>query len=132
MADIRVVVYDSGIAAMSLPGGDIYRWTRQRRERVERLTRLNAPKRTGRMARSVRGNYIPRSPTRIHMEVHVETEYALYVHEGVPGWIIAKSPGGMNLPAWPPHRAKWGLPAVRGQRANPFAANALREVMGDL
>lgn len=132
MAEIRLIIYDSGIAAMSLPGGDIYRWTRQRRERVERLSRFKAPVRYGRLKRSIYGNYIPRSPTRIHMEVHAGTDYAVYVHEGVPGWIIAKSPAGMNFPAWPPHEAKWKMMAVRGQKANPFLADSLREIMGDL
>ena len=92
---------------------------------------MNVRSRTGELARSIRGYYEPAAPNQIIMEVHAETEYALYVHEGTTGPITSDTGERMFLPAWGPYTAR-RVHSVRGQRANPFLADALREVMLDL
>jgi hypothetical protein len=127
-SNFRLVIYDSKIAAMSLPGGQIFRWTLKRRERVEMKAILNAPIRYGTLKASIHGVYRPRSANHIYMEVHAEAEHALWVHEGTNGPITALGPWKMNLPAWGihPDRRLW---SVSGQRSQPFLRNALESVM---
>ena len=131
MADVDIVIYDSKIIAMSLPGGQTWRWARQRRARVERIAKMNVRSRTGELSRSIYGYYEPGPPNQIIMEVHAETDYALYVHEGTTGPITSDSGERMYLPPWGPYKAR-RVHAVRGQRANPYLADALEEVMLDL
>ena len=76
-SDFELVIYDSKIIAMSLPGGQTWRWARQRRGRVERLAKMNVRSRTGELARSIYGYYEPAPPNQVVMEVHADADHAL-------------------------------------------------------
>lgn len=135
MAEYRLVVYDGAIAAMSLPGGATWRWAYQRRRRIERTARQFAPSRSGQMKNSIFGYYEPARPNQIVMEVWCQSDHAIYVHEGTASpefpSIFPQTANFLSLPPYGryPHiRAH----SVRGQRANPFLANALTSVMRDL
>lgn len=128
-SSVRVVIYDSEIWRMSLPGGQIFRWTLKRRERVEMKAVMNAPFRTGTLRRSIHGEYHPRSRNHIYMEVHAGAEHGLWVHEGTRPEITASGPWQMGpLPPWGVHDAKY-LWVVKGQRPQPFLRDALESVM---
>lgn len=131
MSDVRIVVYESKIAAMALPGGQIFRWTKRRRDAVEALAVATCPMRTGSLKASINGVYRPFARNHIRMEVHAGNEladYALWVHEGTRAEITPLGPNPMRLRPWPPHgwKSKW---VVSGQRAQPFLRNALERVM---
>lgn len=132
-SDVTLVIYDSKIIAMSLPGGPVWRWARQRSKRVERLAKLNVGKRSGRTERSIEASYNAGAsrPHDVVMEVSAGTEYALFHHEGTTGPITPVGSRFMVLPAWGPWPTLRAT-SVRGQRANPFLFDALREVMRDL
>jgi hypothetical protein len=131
MADVDLVIYDSKIIAMSLPGGQTWRWARQRRARVERLAKMNVRSRSGELSRSIHGYYEPAPPNQVIMEVHAEAPHALWVHEGTDGPITSESGARMYLPPYGPWSGR-RVHQVRGQQANPFLADALEEVMLDL
>lgn len=132
MPETRLVIYDSAIAAMSLPGGQTWRWAFQRRRKVERLAKEFVPVRSGNLKRNIFGYYEPSRPNLIVMEVWCQSDHAIYVHEGTTGPILPQRGQYMTLkPAYN------GFPVtkqrqVRGQRANPFLDNALQTVMRDL
>ena len=128
--DVRLVIYDTGIAAMSYPGGQIWRWAYQRRTRVERVAKSMAPVRTGELRRSIYGSYEPAPPQHVVMEVHAGAEHALWVHEGTGPFISA---GGdlMRLRPGNGHGVVYKR-VVRGQMPNPFLERALELVMRDL
>lgn len=132
MPETRIVIYDSAIAAMSLPGGSTWRWAFQRRRRVERLAKEFAPSRTGEMKRSIFGYYEPARPNQIVMEVWCQNDHAIYVHEGTTGPILPRDHKYMVLkPAYGPYPISLQR-SVRGQNAQPFLDNALQAVMRDL
>jgi hypothetical protein len=130
-ADVDIYIYDGKIILMSQPGGQIWRWAYQRRGRVERLAKVNAPIRSGELARSIEASYEPAAPHDVVMEVAATADYALFVHEGTDGPIFPRESKRLFLPAWGPFRQSFPR-YVRGQRAQPFLADALREVMRDL
>lgn len=135
--DVDIVIYDSKIAAMSLPGGQIWRWARQRRARVERLAIRKCPRRYGTLASTIRGTYNPGPPEQVIMEIHAGDEwvapYAVWVHEGTHGPITSHGSWPMKLRPYPPRYPhtieKY---EVAGQRPQPFLQEALIEVMRSL
>lgn len=133
MADFRLVVYDSAIAAMSLPGGQTWRWARQRRNRIERLAKAQVGVRTAELKHSIYGTYEPGRPNQIVMEVWAGTNYALYHHEGFGPKVMPRG-SYMYLPAYPAggyfHTTKTSYRS--GFRGNAFLRDPLLLVMGDL
>lgn len=137
-SEVRLVVYDTLIARMSLPGGAIFRWTRRRRELVEHLSIAFAPMRSGELKASINGTYNPR-PGRfqVRMEVRASAPHALWVHEGTRGL-----DGRARIKPHPPNKYLRLSPgnghptlyrkSVRGQKANPFMRRALTQVMGSV
>ena len=128
--DVRLVIYDSGIAAMSLPGGAIWRWARQRSVRVERTAKAFAPIRTGELRRSIYATYEPSPPKEVIMEVHATAYYAQYVHEGTFGPILPRSGKFLKFKGRDGHNVY--ARSVSGQRPQPFLTDALLLVMADL
>lgn len=140
----RVFIYDSKITAMSHPGGMVWKWAYQRRKRVEHLAKVKAPKRTGRLARSISGDY-NKVPNGVVMHVTATADYSIFVHEGTGHWVgrpdirskrmldrRGRSPAKMHLqPAWGGHPEMWRA-TVRGQEPQPFLEDALDTVMRDL
>lgn len=129
---VTVVVYDSVITAMSLPGGMVWRYGFQKARRTATLARAGAPKRTGQMAASIDAEYEGSERDSATMRVSADAP-ALWVHEGTQGSnpdeknikprgkYLRLSPGGGYGVVY----AK----AVRGQKAQPFLTDALEAVI---
>lgn len=129
--DVRIIIYDSVIDSWSLPGGMVWRWARQRAVRIERLAKLNVKSRTGELARSISVSYETAPPKQVTMNVVAGAAHGLWVHEGTRSPIVSLSGGYMVLPPWGPY-PMLKKTSVSGQRANPFLADALHEVMRSL
>lgn len=129
MAEVRVVVYDSVITAMSEPGGMVFKWAYQRRQKVERLAKTLAPKRTGHMASKISASY-DKVPNGVVMYVTSPVHYSAWVHEGTRPFL---SENKMFIPPNPPF---WPNASYvyfrRGQRAQPFLRQALEVVIHSL
>ena len=144
MPTVRVVVYDSAIEAMSLPGGQVYKWTRQRAQRIRTLAIKKAPKRTGLLRESIHSRYEkPANGTIFY--VGSDVYYAKWVHEGHPGspgfHRLEGKPGQASHGIWKPgyqhnlYRGKWprGTPhGVIGTDPDPYLSSALEEVLAAL
>lgn len=128
--EVTVVVYDSKITAMNLPGGMVYRYTDNKTESVLRAAKAFAPKRTGRLVGGIRKDVRTTSRDRVIGRVRSTAPHSTWVHEGTYGPIEARGTaehGMMRLPAW--KGAPPGVTILRqrvaGQRANPFLTRAL-------
>jgi hypothetical protein len=137
MADVHVVIYESRITAWSMPGGMVYKWAYQKRVRLEALAKAGAPKRTGALAASVSGHY-DKVPNGLMMSVSADAGYAAAVHEGTLGANIRPKNGEyMRLRPGTSKRTgrSYGFlykKRVRGQRPQPFLADALDTVIRGL
>lgn len=109
----------------------VWRWARQRAVRVERLAKANVHSRTGELARSIHVDYEVAPPKQTVMNVYADAEHGLYVHEGTHGPIYPTLGKYLKLPPWGAYGTVWAK-SVRGQRANPFLADALDVVIRDL
>lgn len=140
MADnVRWIPNDVGIYGMTAPGGIVWKYAFQRARSVERLGKVYAPKRTGRLARTVKAKKEVAPPGHTIMTVWAETPYAASVHEGArPHLIGPRFPGNRLVFVWDksPKGVFVGRPGQQvshpGQSAQPFLATALREVMSRL
>jgi hypothetical protein len=129
--EVRLVVYDTLIARMSLPGGRTYQWFTGRRRRIENNARAFAPVRTGELKAGIRGSYEKSRPNHIVMHVTSTAPYSLFVHEGTRPRITAGG-GYMRLKPGPGHPRPVYRKQVRGQPANPFLKAALDVAMRGL
>lgn len=148
MAEVRVIIYDSRIEAMSLPGGQVYRWGRQRAQHMRTLARRYAGKRTGLLRATMYSEYI-KAPHGAHFFVGTRTGYGVYPHEGTggqPGGPLFRKrmegrPGQASKGFWHPGM-QHALPGgrwppvvsgpIRGQRAQKFLTRAMTDVMATL
>jgi hypothetical protein len=134
------VVYDSKITAMSLPGGQVWRWAYQRRQRVLHLAKLRCPQgKTGRLRESITAYYDPAAPRdHIIMQVAAETPYAAAVHEGAEPHLIYPSKSPRLVFWWEREGRKFvgrvGQPVHHPgiRHPQPFLREALEAVMRDL
>lgn len=127
-SSVRVVVYDTRIQGMNVPGGEVNNYVRRKVGLTAVLAQEKAPVRTGRLkagirtdVRTVRNGTVGR--------VRSTAKHSLWVHEGTTGPIFGNA-GFLWVPS-----SKYGTRRVRrsevaGQRANPFLAEALDVVMG--
>lgn len=131
MADIvRVIVYDSVITAWSLPGGMTWRYARQKAQRTGTLGRAFAPKRSGQMAAGVESHYEGSTRDSVSMVVSAPAP-ALWVHEGTQGPIRPTAGTYLRLKPGGGYGVVYAK-EVRGQRANPFLAEALDVVIASV
>lgn len=128
--EVFVVVYDSKITAMNMPGGMVYRYIDNKTKGVVRAAKTFVPKRTGHLANTIRKDVRQTSRDRVIGRVRATARYSKWVHDGTRTPIVTQGTawhGLMRLPAYkgaPP--GKTILRArVRGQDANPFLARAL-------
>ena len=128
---VRIIIYDSVIQSWSLPGGMTWRWAERRSVRIKRLAKANVNSRSGELARSIDVKPRGARPNHIIMDVEAGAEHGLWVHEGTRGPITPKTSKYLRLPAYGGHPTIFTR-SVRGQRGNPFLADALDEVMRDL
>lgn len=141
----RMDVNDRSITAMSLPGGDVWKYAYQRRRRIERRAKQLCPKRSGSLRASVTGFFFPAPIDHIQMQVLAGGHYAKYVHEGTGPQFGPRElhghPGQGSKGRWRPgmqrafQRKRWPggtKTGVSGQHPTPFLSDALHEVMRDL
>lgn len=122
--EVFFVVYDSKITAMNAPGGQVYRYTRNKTEASVRAAKLFAPKRTGRLAGGIRMDVRQTSRDRVVGRVRSTARHSQWVHEGTRTPIFPVN--GPYLRLRPGNGYGFSMrKAVRGQSANPFLANAL-------
>lgn len=120
----RVQVINSRIISI-VQTGDGARWTHGKAKEIERMARLLAPKRTGRLAAS-HVTLPTRGSNQYHKVYRVSAQayYSRYVHDGTHGPITGRN-GWVKIPA---ARARGSrtvvVRSVRGQRANPWLARA--------
>lgn len=123
----RVQVFNTVIISI-VQTGDGERWTHAKAKEIERMARVLAPKRTGRLAAShVTLPTIGSNQYHKVYRVSAQAYYSRYVHEGTTGPITGRN-GWVKIPA-----ARGGVPyspklrvvrSVRGQRANPWLVRA--------
>jgi hypothetical protein len=135
MSTVRVVIFDHALDAMHAPGGMIYEEMRRNAREVAFLAKLDAPKRTGRLAASIRMSSETRtSRRRVGFVVRADAPHASWVHEGTYGPITPTTFPYMRVPAFPERGARGTSPSifrreVAGQAAQPFMRNNLEYVM---
>jgi hypothetical protein len=123
---VRVVVYDSRIDAMSLPGGDVFLYAQTKARRAAAYAQEFAPVRTGHLRRSIRHDTRPVANGAVG-RARATAYYSAWVHEGTDTIT--------NGPMWVPKR-KFGtyrvwMNEVSGQRAQPFLARGLTAAMNE-
>ncbi|QNJ55531.1 hypothetical protein SEA_PHINKY_39 [Microbacterium phage Phinky] len=135
----RVEVYESGWVRV-MQTGDGVRWNRKKAEQIKARAIVRAPKRTGRLAAShrVEQNRNQLGQFQTGFTISAETGYARFVHDGTG----IHGPGGrglivrrMSIPAGAHSPGFFGSgPRIifrsRGQRAQPWLAQAARDVVG--
>lgn len=129
--NIRIVVHQSKIVGMHLPGGDIHRYVDALTDRTVQFAKIGAPKRTWKLTNSIRKEIDMRGAAagRLTGRVRADAKYAKYVHEGTTGPITPKNGLWLSVPAYPGATRTKAKKSVRGQRANPFLEDALRQAM---
>ena len=135
MATVRVVIFDHVLDEMHAPGGMVYEEYRRNAREVAFLSKLDAPKRTGELAASIRMSSEGRTSRRkVSFIVRADAKHASWVHEGTYGPITPTTFPYMRVPAFPEFGARGTSPSifrreVAGQSANPFIMNNVRYVM---
>lgn len=128
--EVTVVVYDSRITAMSMPGGMVFRYTERLTESTVSYAKAFAPKRTGRMAGQIRKDVRPLRSGTVG-RVRSPVPYSVYVHEGTGPFIYPKTGRYLSIPQSRYSTGRRKLrPFVRGQEANPFLVRAMRAAVG--
>lgn len=124
----RVQVFNTVIISI-VQTGDGARWTHAKAKEIERMARVLAPKRTGRLAAShVTLPTIGSNQYHKVYRVSAQAYYSRYVHEGTTGPITGRN-GWLKLPGRNPNPGRVTgkgtvVMSVRGQRANPWLARA--------
>lgn len=131
---IYVRVYDSRIKALNAPGAPVGRYIHRKGDTIQRYARIQAPKRSGNLARSINLGALTWRGHRSSIEVSANASYAKYVHEGTYGPIYPRKSKYLRVPA--AHSItgvkmkRVNRKYVAGQHAQPFLREALAFVMG--
>jgi hypothetical protein len=140
--DARIIFSDRAVAGLTgLPSGQVYQYMIKSGRAIARDARFNAPKRTGKLSRSISARITRANATSTRVRITAASEYAEFVHEGTGGRgavIHGRGFGAMRLYTRPENSAgasaagyiMWYgaiLWEVTGQEANPFLARALGE-----
>lgn len=125
---VVVRINDRGIQSLTAPGGDVWRMVRRMGRNTSVLAKAEAPPRgTGRLEAGIQDPEMTTVPFEAQARVRSTARHSLWVHEGTQGPI--RRPGRGPMPIH--NRSRTAVLAfsrrVRGQRANPFLARALRE-----
>jgi hypothetical protein len=128
-------VHETAVQSFNLPGQPVYEdvvWKTAQTTRT--LAILYAPKRTGKLAANIRASR-PK-PTGIYTlasSVSAAVGYAAFVHDGTTGPIYASGARYLKVPYRNGAQSKGKLfffaESVRGQKANPFLEDALKQAM---
>lgn len=143
--DIDVVIYDSVITAMSQPGGMVWRWARQKSQRVATVARAECPVQTGKLRSTINSFY--EGSTRDSTIVGVsaggpQAPYAKFVIKGTKNLAVFGKGGVSQGRIYPQFGKALRMPPdgqgsafrawSRGQAPNPFLQEALEQVMDTL
>ena len=126
---VRVVVYDSRISAMSLPGGDVYKYTKDKTTRAATYAQIFAPMRSGRLRASIRTDVRGLTSGTVG-RVRATAWHSTWVHEGT-GPLIYPDGDFLWVPVAKHATKRRRREFVRGQTANPFLERALDAAMRD-
>lgn len=134
MAEVYVRIYDNRIKALNAPGQPVGRYVASKGRAIEGFAKAQAPKRSGRLARSIEAQPVKWRGHRSSVQVSVSAPYALFVHEGTGPWIFPNTANYLSVPKYPSITGvrvpRMRMLFVRGQRAQPFLREALDLVMG--
>lgn len=134
----RVVVFDAKLHNI-ISVGDGYRWTKRQAHKVRAVAETKAPSRSGRLRAShgVQQNRNMLGQYQTGFYVYADAPHAAFVHEGTgiygPRGQVIDIGKMMRIP---PSRVgvPWAGPKFirrsRGQRGNPWLADAAREATG--
>lgn len=125
----HVILYPERLFGRSAPVG---RWAADVAQKMWTYTVSEAPKRTGRMAGSVRAFSLRTGPEEVEMRMNIGVFYASFVLYGTGEWgsghvIESRSGKKMKLKAgggYPRNYLYW----VHGQQPNNFVGRAMRRV----
>jgi hypothetical protein len=130
---VYIRVYDSRIMEMNRPGGITGKYIHNKGQTIERFAKVQAPKRSGNLARSINLGPHRWRGHRSSIEVSANARYAKWVHNGTYGPIY---PTTHEYLAVPKFRSITGAKVPRvlrrtvdGQRPQPFLREALAFVM---
>ena len=124
---VSIVIYDSAITAMNMPGGMVNDYFKDKGGKAAAFAKEMAPVRSGELRRSIRRERVQWSRNRVHVRVSARAKHAIFVIEGT-GPIIdvdSTAEGFFWMPRRPhsPQRRRFYYD-IRGQKANNFLARA--------
>ncbi len=122
-----MVVYDSRIDSMALPGGDVFRYAKRKTDQTVVRAKGNVKSRTGRLRGGIRGDVRPLARGMVVGRVRSTMYYSVWVHEGTVGPIYPVSASYLLVPARKGSTRRVKRAWVNGQKANPFLEDALRD-----
>lgn len=129
--NVRVTVYDTQVAGLFLPGGDVWGWMRSVGFEHMQMAAIEAPVRTGQLKGLHNLALTPSGRNHVRYSVGNYADYAVYVHEGTTGPItsVGWDDGGPAFLAIRPVPHSWFpnggfVRSVSGQEANPWIARA--------
>ncbi len=136
MTKVTVKVNRAGVRSLFVPGGQIYTKAVEIEKSVYSATRRAAPKRTGKLARSLRTSRVGSNGHGCNFQVWVDSNtapYAKFVAGGTRPVITSHGPWPMRLYSAPGRRippgktkyVNWRLHWVSGQGANDFLDRGL-------
>lgn len=114
-----------GIASLTAPGGHVWRFVRRIGVETNLRAKLGAPARSGELKAKIHGPDMSSTPSSATATVTAGARHSLWVHEGTRTPITR--PGGGLMPIHSGGAIVAYKRAVRGQRAQPFLAEGLRE-----
>lgn len=141
--DVKVRLDNAALARLTLPGGMVSRRIDRISGEIALLARLNAPKRTGRLAASIESGQRFANQYGCTFRVKAGASYASYVLHGTGGRANVIRPGFIRDPlgrfaqggrGWFHLPPGGGYPwvwtrKVHGQNANDFLGRAAKEVL---
>lgn len=124
--EVSVVIYDSKITAMNMPGGMVYRYTDNKTDNALRFAKAFAPKRSGHLAGGVRKDVRQTGRDRVVGRVRSTAYYSTWVIKGTGPFITSTDYPNKQMVLRPGNGFGWKRKyIVRGQKPNDFLSRAL-------
>lgn len=126
---VRTFVHDQAITRMVLPGGQVFQSMYRIGQQMESVAQVEAPKRTHRMANTLRVSTTPVGTRGLQTNLRATVHYAKYVVKGTTGPIRSTSGKMLRFVSTQGYGSSYGVVLyrrqVRGQRANDFLTRAM-------
>lgn len=132
--EVYVRISDRRIMELGAPGRPVGRYVDRKGDGVERFAQIQAPKRSGALARSIHKHPVEWRGHRTTVVISADAGYARWVHNGTGPVIYPNGPFLWVPRRWSITGAKVGRMRrafVAGQRAQPFMTEALDFVMAN-